>query len=298
MGDKPDLISYFNGQFMPHSQAAAALQTEDAQSAGGFYDTERTFNGQVFKLKQHLGRLNNGLTVAEIDPGMTIDEMEETSLKVLEANREALGDGDEFVITQVVNQVPAKSPNDEPTVNVVIHCQFLDFAGFAQGYVKGVRVITPATYAVPRQSPQSTASEASQRVYLLMTNAEGSITECQGGNFMFVHDGRIKLPDRQNVLPGISMETVLELAERLGIPVDEGDYPTHDVYVAQEAFVSSTRHCLVPVDTVNGLRLANELPGSVTRAMLDAWRELVGMDFVQQALDHLPDEDAPRPDQS
>ncbi|MCH8205964.1 MAG: aminotransferase class IV [Chloroflexi bacterium] len=291
MGDKPDLISYFNGQFMPHGQATAALQTEDVQSAGGFYDTERTFNGQVFKLRQHLERLNNGLTAAEIDPGMTIDEMEETSLKVLEANREALGDGDEFVLTQVVSQVPAQSPNDEPTVNVVIHCQFLDFAGFARGYVKGVRVITPATYAVPKQSPQSTASEARQRVYLLMTSTEGSITECQGGNFMFVQDGRIKLPDRRNVLPGISMETVLELAEPLGIPVDEGDYPTHDVYVAEEAFVSSTRHCLVPVDTVNGLRLANELPGPVTRAMLDAWRELVGMDFVQQALDHLPDED-------
>ena len=159
-------------------------------------------------------------------------------------------------------------------------------------------IITPSTYAVPRQSPQSTASEASQRVYLLMTSTEGSITECQGGNFMFVHDGRIKLPDRHNVLPGISMETVLELAGPLGIPVDEGEYPTHDVYVAEEAFVSSTRHCLVPVDTVNGLRLADELPGPVTRAMLDAWRELVGMDFVQQALDHLPDEDTPRPDQS
>ena len=287
MGEKADLISYFNGQFVPHGQAVTALQTEEAQSAGGFYDAERTFNGQVFKLRQHLERLNNGLTAAEIDPGMTVDEMEETSLEVLEANRGMLGDGDEFVITQVVSQVPAQSPDDTPTVNVVIHCQLLDFAGFARSYVDGVRVITPSTYAVPRQSPQSTASEASQRVYLLMTSTEGSITECQGGNFMFVHEGRIKLPDRHNVLPGISMETVLELAGPLGIPVDEGEYPTHDVYVAEEAFVSSTRHCLVPVDTVNGLRLADELPGPVTRAMLDAWRELVGMDFVGQYLARL-----------
>ena len=290
MDEKPDLISYFNGEFVPHSQAVAALQTEEAQSAGGFYDAERTFNGQVFKLRQHLERLNNGLTAASIDPGLTIDEMEEVSLKVLEANRDALGKGNEFVITQVVSQVPAQPEDDEPTVNTVIHCQYLDFSGFAHGYTNGVRIITPATYAVPRKSPESPPGEASQRVYLLMTNAEGSITECQGGNFMFVQDGRIKLPDRRHVLPGISMQTVLELAEALGIPVDESDYSTHDVYVAKEAFVSSTRLCLVPVATVNGLRVPGHLPGPVTTTMLDAWRELVGMDFVKQALDHLPDD--------
>ena len=290
MGDRPDLTSYFNGEFMPHSQAVAALQTEEAQSAGGFYDSERTFNGQVFKLKQHLERLYNGLTAAQIDPGLTMDQMEQTSLKILETNRDSLGQGDDFVITQVVSQVPAESPDDEQTVNVVIHCQFLDYTAFAHGYANGVRVITPATYAVPRKSPQSTPSETRQRVYLLMTNTEGSITECQGGNFMFVQDGRIKLPDRRHVLPGISMQTVLELAEALGIEVDEADYSTHDVYVAEEAFVSSTRLCLVPVDTVNGLRLSDRLPGQVTTAMLDGWRDLVGMDFVQQALDRVPDE--------
>ena len=290
MADKPDLISYFNGEFMPHSQAVAALQTEEAQSAGGFYDSERTFNGEIFKLRQHLERLYNGLTAAKIDARLTIDEMEQTSIKVLEGNRDALGEGDEFILTQVVSQVPGDSPDDEPTVNVVIHCQFLDYSAFAHGYASGVRVITPATYAVPRKSPQSTPGETRQRVYLLMTNTEGSITECQGGNFMFVQDGRIKLPDRRHVLPGISMQTVLELAEGLGIPVDEADYSTHDVYVAEEAFVSSTRHCLVPVDTVNGLRLSDRLPGQVTTAMLHAWRELVGMDFVQQALDRVQDE--------
>lgn len=283
---KRELTTYLNGELMPHSEAVAALQSEEAQSAGGFYDSARTFDGRVFKLRQHLQRLYNGLNATGIDPGLTIDEMEETSLRLLEANRHALGDGDELVITQVVSRIPPSSPEGAATVNVIIHCQLLDCGSFANSYVDGVRVATPSTYAVPGKSPQSSSKEARQRLYFLMDNAEGSITECQGGNFMFVHNGRIKLPDRRHVLPGISMHTILELAESLGIPVDEDDYCTRDVYAADEAFVSSTRHCLVPVDTVNGLRLAGSLPGPVTRALLDAWRGLVGMDFVQQALDH------------
>ena len=280
-----ELTTYLNGELMPHSEAVAALQSEEAQSAGGFYDSARTFGGRVFKLRQHLLRLYNGLNATGIDPGLTIDQMEETSLRLLETNRHALGHGDEFVITQVVSRIPSSSPEEESTVNVIIHCQFLDFSSFANGYVDGVRVVTPSTYPVPRQSPQSTPKETAQRLYYLMDNSEGSITECRGGNFMFVHKGRIKLPDRRHVLPGISMHTILELADSLGIPVDEDDYCTYNVYVADEAFVSSTRHCLIPVDTVNGLRLAGALPGPVTRTLLDAWRDLVGIDFVKQALD-------------
>ena len=65
-----------------------------------------------------------------------------------------------------------------------------------------------------------------------MSTQEGVLTECQGANFMLVDDGRIKLPDRSNVLHGISMETVLELAQTLDIPVDEGEYSTYDAYEA------------------------------------------------------------------
>jgi branched-chain amino acid aminotransferase len=124
-----------------------------------------------------------------------------------------------------------------------------------------------------------------------MTSREGTITECKGANFMFVQGGRIKLPDRSNVLPGVSMYTVLELAETIGAPVDEGDYSPYDVYMADEAFISSTRYCMLPVATINGYPVGEALPGLLTSRFLDAWRETVGADFVRQALDHLPPEE-------
>ena len=284
MGESGELQVYVNGQFMSHQQAVEALQGTDVESTGGFYDAERTFNGQVFKLRQHLERLYQGLDHAKIDPKTSLEEMEANTLRLLEANRPLLEPGHEFTITQVVSQVPSPTPDGEPRVNIVIFCRLLDFSSFTGGYAWGVRVVTPITYLAPKGS----STESGQQVLTLLTDSEGSITECAGANFMFVRDGRIMLPDRRNVLPGVSMQTVLDLAKSLGVAVNEDTYSILDVYMAEEAFVSSTRYCMLPVATLNGYRLSEELPGPITRRLLEAWRELVGTDFVQQALDHLP----------
>lgn len=286
MTEPQELVMYVNGRLLPQSQGMAALQQGDMQAAGGFYDAERTFNGRVFELRLHLERLYRGLEFSQFDPGLSLDEMESLTLEVLEANRPLLASGDEFTVTQVVSLGQPPSPGEDPSVNVAIYCQPLDFTSFAGNYVRGVRLVTPVTYGVP--GPQSGGKEGGLQALQLMTGQDGRITECRGANFMFVRDGRIKLPDRRNVLPGVSMHTVLELTESLGLAVDEDDYSTYDVYMADEAFISSTRYCMLPVATLNGYRLGNEMPGPVTLRLLGAWRNMVGMDFVRQALEHLP----------
>ena len=208
--------------------------------------------------------------------------------RVLEGNHRMLRPGQEYTITQVVSTREDPGPGAESGVTVVIYCQPLDVGAFAAGYVRGVRLVTPVTYGVPDSAPGEGAKDGAQ-VIPLMTNQEGSITECSGANFMFVRDGRIKLPDRHNVLPGVSMQTVLELADELGLAVDEDDYCTYDVYTADEAFISSTRFCMLPVAAVNGYGLPASVPGPTTARLLDAWRDLVGVDFVRRALEHAPD---------
>ena len=183
-----------------------------------------SFGGFGFKLRPHLERLFRGLDFGSVDPGMALEEMESITLDVLEANRSLVGPGDEFIVTQVVSPDPARSPGEKPRVDIVVYCEPLDFATFATSYLRGVRLVTPATYVVPGHDSPEGVKRDSRRVIQLMTGREGSITECTGGNFMFVKDSRIKLPDRRDVLPGISMQTVLELAESLTIGVDEDDY--------------------------------------------------------------------------
>ena len=102
---------------------------------------------------------------------------------------------------------------------------------------------------------------------------------------MFVREGKINLPNRDNVLPGVSMQTVLELAAEIGLVVEEGDYCVGDVYLAEEAFISSTRFCMLPVASINGLAIGSQMPGAITRRLIQAWIDEVEFDFVAQALD-------------
>mgnify|MGYP001187977448 CR=1 FL=1 len=288
MNETTEPVVYINGKFWNQGEASRILQGKEYSSTGGFYDTERTFNGKIFRLRQHLERLYRGLEYSRLDPGLTIDEMIEITNKTLDANRRFLGPDEEYTITQVASLSPVPASEQSPTtMNVVVYCQKLNFSEFAEGYVNGVRVITPSTYTLSSNMSRSNSGRENVRTYHLMTSSEGSITECRGGNFMFVCEGRIKLPDRDNVLSGVSMQTVLELAEMLEIPVDEGDYSPMDVYHANEAFVSSTRFCILPVTTLNGYSLGRNVPGPTTRNLLDAWREIVGIDFIQQALKHI-----------
>ena len=228
--------------------------------------------------------------------------MEQATLDLVEANRHLLGPNDDFGVSQVVSRGLMNTGLHEGP-NVVIYCQPVRFEQFARHCIDGVRVVTPATRRTPPQSLSPKAKIGNKMNHLmaefeakdtdpdaiaLMLDIDGNIAECSGANFMFVADGRLKVPNRRQVLPGISMETVIELAENQGIPVDEGDYTTFDVYQADEAFTTSSRYCLLPAVTLNGRGIGDETPGPITRGLLAAWSDMAGLNFVDQALSHLP----------
>ena len=285
-----EFLTYVNGQLMPHSRATSILQRISARSTGGYYDAARTFGGRPFKIRQHIERLFNGLAYSKIDPGLTIEEVETASIGVVEANRPLLdSDLAEMTVTQTITVSQPDSADDLPTVDVVIFCAPIDFSQFARSYVDGVSVYTPSTYAPAQNIPRGDGKGYGPQTFQLMTNSHGFVTECQGANFMFVADGRIKLPDRRNVLPGVSMQTVLDIANSIGIEIDEELYSTTQIYEADEAFVSSTRYCLLPVASINGYQLKESLPGPITQHILSEWKRLVGIDFVAHALMSLTD---------
>ena len=285
-----DFLAYINGRVMPYSEAIPVLRRINARSAGGYYDTARTFGGRPFKVRQHLERLFNGLAYSKIDTGLSIADLEAISVGLVETNYPLVeGEGVELTVTQTVTISRPDSADDLPGVDIAIYCEPLDVSGFARSYVEGVRIYTPHTYPEPKGQPTGDGKSGAIQALPLMSNARGHITECRGANFMFVSEGRIKLPDRSNVLPGVSMQTVLEIADFLGIAVDEGLYNQGQLYDADEAFVSSTRYCLLPVATVNGYPLGDSVPGEVTNKITSRWKELVGVDFVRRALDTLSD---------
>ena len=93
-------------------------------------------------------------------------------------------------------------------------------------------------------------------------------------------------PREKFVLPGVSRQTVIDLAREQGLTVREADLDLYDAYTADEAFLTSTSLCICPIVKVNGVRHrpSGQVWGPVTQRLADAYRRFVGHDFVGQYL--------------
>jgi branched-chain amino acid aminotransferase len=109
-----------------------------------------------------------------------------------------------------------------------------------------------------------------------------------GSNIFTVRDGALFTPKSRFVLPGVSRQTVIDMADELGVRVIEKGGDLYDAYTADEAFLTSTSLCICPVRSINGRPMGDgKVPGPVTRKLTDAYVKLVGCDFVGQYLRRL-----------
>jgi branched-chain amino acid aminotransferase len=290
---------YINGHFVPASEAKVSVCDRGFRLGDAVFDTARTFRHRPYKLREHLERLYRSLRYVRLDPGMTIDDMEAITLQVVQQNVSLLRDNDDVWIHQIISRGPLHTAGS-PTV--VIMTELLPFARFARYYKIGVPMVTPSRRHTPPQSVEPRAKTVSRlllvlaeleaqqvdpEAYALLLDLEGRITEYTSGNFFLVCQGELVTPFERVSLGGIARETVLELAEELGIPAREADITPYDAYNADEAFITSTSKCVLPVSRLNGIRIGGEVPGPVTRRLLDVWSARVEVDIVEQALSHL-----------
>ena len=117
----------------------------------------------------------------------------------------------------------------------------------------------------------------------VLLDLDGYISENTSGNFFIVTDGVIRTPNDRSILQGVSRLDIFDLAERLGIPVSEEDLQPYDAYTADEAFLTNTIYCALPVSRIDNRSLDSDVPGPVVQRILAAWSESVGVDIVDQA---------------
>ena len=91
-------------------------------------------------------------------------------------------------------------------------------------------------------------------------------------------------PSPRNILRGISITTLAEIAAEIGVPFVERDHQVHDVMNADEAYLASTPYCLAPVTKINGVPVGDGKPGPMLKQILDVWSSRVGVDIVEQIL--------------
>jgi len=299
-------LVFLNGTLMPRDEAKISVFDSAVMLGDTVTESTRTFAHRLFKLDDHIKRLYRSLKITRINPGMTPDEMTALSLRVLDANRHLLGPGDDCWLVHNISRGQSVAGAD-PTVQrspatIIVFTQPMILSDWARFYVEGCHAVTPMSRATPSQALDARIKNRSRMAYTLaeievklvdpqaqsvLLDIHGNIAENKGGNFFVVSDGVLKTPLTGNALAGISRATVLELAARHGIPVRECDLQPYDAYTADEAFFSSTPYCIMPATRFNGLPVGDGKVGPITKRLLAAWSELVGVDIVDQGLGQL-----------
>lgn len=297
-------VVYLNGEFVRESEAKVSVLDAGFNAGDGVYDVTRTFGHRPFKLREHTQRLFRSLTYTRIDCGLSIEQMEKVSLEVLERNKPLLRENDDYAVWQVVSRGVRSSVGHrvKGIATVAIYCVNVNFREFVRYYVDGAQLVIPSTRRIPPQCLESKAKitnkmnhiiaafEAKQvdpRCIPLMLDIDGNISESSAHNFFLVSNGTLCTPSNKNVLDGITRETIFSLASELGIQVAEGNFTPYDVYNADETFLASTSPTIVPVQSVNGVKIGKKAPGLVTLRLIQAWNRLVNVDIVAQALSHV-----------
>lgn len=297
-------IVYLNGAFVPESDAKVSVLDSGFNAGDGVYDVTRTFRHKPFKLREHTERLFRSLQYTRIDCGMSLEEMEKTTLEVLERNKPLLRESEDCALWQVVSRGVRSSTGNRVSgrATVTVYSVIVNFPEFASFYVEGAPLVIPSTRRIPPQCLESKAKitnkmnhnmaafeakQADPRAIPLMLDIDGNLSETSAHNVFLVVDGKLCTPSDRNVLGGITKATIFELAKQLGVEAIEGNFTPFDLYNAEEAFLASTSPTFIPIKTVNGTKISKVVPGPVTLRLIGAWNKMVGMDIVDQALSHL-----------
>lgn len=296
-----ELQVYMNGKYIPLSQASFPLLNYGVQEGFGVFEMTRTFNGKPFKLREHIARLFRSLRYVRFDIGLSQDEVEQISLRVVELNEPLRGEnGDYWIGHTIFNGGTWPVPSNTPTV--AIHCVPLPFVRWAKIYKNGVHGVvtnirrTPPECVDPKvkvlsrinlQLAHLEAQRVDPEALPIMLDFRGNVTEGFGMNALIVKKRTIITPSLYSILDGVSKQTVIELARELGIETRESDFQPYDIYNADEAFFTTTSRCVIPITRVDGLPLSGGKPGNIAMDLLKQWSKRVGVDIVKQALSHL-----------
>jgi branched-chain amino acid aminotransferase len=228
---------------------------------------------------------------------MSLDELAQATTETLRRNIPLLDQHGDFWITQTVSRGGGKTAlgSDPGFVSIIV--EPLSFARFAPYYTRGMPLVTPSVRstatigldpkikAISRLNMVLADLEAKQvnpDAMSLLLDEQGNLAEVVYGNLFLVRAGTLRTPGGRGILEGITRKTTLELCARHGLKVEEVELTPYDLYTADEAFVTTTSYCVMPVGSLNGAPIGKAIPGPITRTLTQAWVDLVGLDFVAQ----------------
>ncbi len=287
--------AYLNGNWITSDKLHVAV--DDIGFLLGATVTEglRTFGGRLFRLDEHMARLNRSLEIVGLDASAITDEIRRAAEEFVVRNRGAVAADDDWSVSAFAT--PGVSGGGRPTV--CVHGHPLHFHLWADQYDEGVPVVVSSIRQIPPASlPPELKCRSRMHFYLadreaaatrpgaraILLDEDGLVAEATSANVLIYREGEgLVSPPHGHILFGVSVGVVHELAEKLAIPFVTRPIAAHELQGAVEAMLTSTSICLVPIVECDGQPIADGKPGPVYGRLLEAWSEMVGVDVAAQA---------------
>jgi len=284
------LVTYVNGTFVPKEEAKVSVYDHGYLYGDGIFEGIRAYDGRIFRLEQHLDRLFESARYLMLEIPLSRDELRAA---ILETVRRC-GLRDAYirpVISRGVGDL-GLDPRKCRRATVVIIVDTIQLYP-KEAYERGLRAITATTRKV---RPDALSPQAKTLNYLnnimarleanqagveeaIMLTADGYVCECSADNLFIVRAGAVWTPPAfLGILKGITRGAIIELAATIGVPLAEQVFTLHDVYTADECFLSGTGAELGPVVEVDARPIGTGRPGPLSARFLRAFRELARTD--------------------
>ena len=298
-------VVFFNGEMVPENQAKISIYDSALMFGDMVFEMTRSFNGKQFMLTEHIKRLYDGLKILRIPIKMSEQELEQACYKTIEANQDMFSDDDEHRLMIDVSRGVLGIYNDIEGLHKGTNIIIADFplrwtvAGMGDLFDQGINAVITSQRAIPSSLLDPKIKNRSRLFYLmanieasqfegknnwaLLLDPDGFIAEGTGDNFFIIKDGKVISPEGRNILRGVSREYVMKiLCPQLGIEVEEKNIEPYDVYTADEAFMTGTPFCMLPVTSLNSLQIGNGQIGSVFNKIIKCWGDNTNVDIIAQ----------------
>ncbi len=281
---------YLNGEFVSRGEAKISVYDHGLLYGDGVFEGLRTYNGRIFKLREHIDRLYKSAKYICLNIPFTKEKLIEATIKTARINGQkdcyirivvTRGEGD-------LGLAPEKCKN--ATIFVIVGKIELYPEKFCRG---GIEIITVPTQ---RNNSQNLDPQVKSLNYLnnvlanieaknagfkeaIMLNREGFVTECTADNVFIIENDVLKTPStHMGVLDGITRGVVMEIAKKISIEVKEGTISRYNLFNAQECFLTGTAAEIIPIVKVDGRTIGSGKVGNITNKIRDVFKKLVDAD--------------------
>jgi len=276
-----ELVVYVDGDFHSESQAKVSVFDHGFLYGDGVFEGIRAYGGRIFRLREHIDRLFESAKTLGLEIPMTRQAMMDACAETLRRNN--LSDGYlRLVVSRGVGKMGLDPRNCERPTVVIIPATYVIKPG-------GLKPLKCIVACVRRNPPFCLPGSAKTLNYLnnimarieainagadeaILLDWRGYVSEGSGDNVFIVKNGRLLTPPMEaNILGGITRLTVVEVAKKLGIEVAEKDLTLHDLYNADEAFLTGTGVGVHPLSQIDGRTVGTGEEGPITKMIEEAF---------------------------